>query len=366
MAQILPTGGNALRMDFDIYRIGEANAVATRSAQSLVYEADGFRYAFTGTGLTYDGQGPTGGWLSSFEFSRDGTVLYSQTGLNLNPTVLRTPIGIGDHHLASFLLPGNDTLGGGDQDDWLRDIVGHNYLYGGSGADTLVGGDGNDHIYGHSPNGGADARDFVEGGGGSDYIQGNAGNDVLLGQGGSDRINGGADNDVLQGGDGNDSLNGNRGNDQVQGGDGDDMLRGGQGNDGLSGEDGNDILIGDLGADLLVGGAGSDIFVFGPTSSPFPFDYTFDRVMDFEDGIDHIALGFTPRAVLIGTTPFLSYDALRDTAQRLLDEHPGTGEVATIARGDTLLLFWSGAGGNQIDSMVQIDGRPLLSLDDFV
>ncbi|KQX21597.1 MULTISPECIES: calcium-binding protein [unclassified Sphingomonas] len=374
MTHIFPTGDNALRMDFGIERIGLPTTVVTRTAQTLVYEVDGYRYAFTGTDLTYDGQGrPTGGWLNSFEYSKDGAVLFNKAASSswgLDPVIFATPNGIGDHNLARSLLSGNDHLHGSALDDWLVDISGHNIVEGGAGNDTIVGGDGNDHIYGLSVAGGADGADYVEAGAGSDYIQGNAGNDRILGGDGSDRINGGADDDHLSGDAGNDSINGNRGNDAIEGGAGNDVLRGGQGNDTIDGGDGNDVLMGDVGVDVLYGGAGIDIFVFGPGTSPIGEDV--DQIHSFEDGIDHIMLGFTPQAVLAGTAQTNAatfMEGARAAAQALFDQHAGNCELAVMeGPAATMLIFWSSNNDGLVDSVVQMSysQSAQYGLDDFI
>ncbi len=376
MAHIFAPGDNPLRMDFNIQRILGPNVAITRSAQSLVYEVDGYRYAFTasgpGTGLTYDAQGrPIAGVMTAFEYSKDGVLLYSQAGLAFSADTLASsgsflsPNGIPDRNFLLSLALGNDHFHGSAQDDWIIDIANHNILDGGAGRDTLIAGDGNDHIYGHSANGGPDGADSIQAGGGGDYVQGNAGNDTIFGGAGSDRINGGADDDALYGDAGNDTINGNRGNDGISGDEGNDVLRGGQGNDTIDGGAGNDVLMGDLGADWLFGYTGADLFVFGPTSSPIGLDN--DRIADFEQGIDHISLGFLPQAVLVGTAPPETggfADKMSVTAQALFDQHPGNAEVAVLTDGFITFLFWSGNGGGVVDSVVQIGGP--LGLTDFI
>lgn len=97
--------------------------------------------------------------------------------------------------------------------------------------------------------------------------------DVLKGLGGDDR---------LLGGNGDDWVRGDTGSDLVFGEAGDDLLEGGDGDDVLDGGNGNDRLIGGSGFDLLMGGIGADIFAFDRRDS----DY--DRIVDFEFGIDKI------------------------------------------------------------------------------
>jgi Ca2+-binding RTX toxin-like protein len=85
---------------------------------------------------------------------------------------------------------GNDTIAGGNADD---------YITGGDGADNLYGGTGNDLIFGDQ---------------GADHIEGGTGDDILFG---------GAENDTLKAGDGNDIIIGGTGNDYLQGDGGNDV-----------------------------------------------------------------------------------------------------------------------------------------------
>lgn len=90
----------------------------------------------------------------------------------------------------------------------------------------------------------------------------------------------------------------------LTGGAGNDKLYGLSGNDKLIGNAGNDWLEGGKGNDTLTGGAGADTFVFreyGPRN--------FDKITDFEHGIDKIALDhnvFT-NAGPVGTLPDTAY-----------------------------------------------------------
>lgn len=77
------------------------------------------------------------------------------------------------------------------------------------GNDTLVGGNGNDYLHG---------------GAGNDKLAGDDGADTLFGDSGNDELAGGAGDDHLYGGDGNDVLDGNAGADIAYGGDGEDRL----------------------------------------------------------------------------------------------------------------------------------------------
>ncbi|THH34411.1 hypothetical protein E4Z66_18415 [Aliishimia ponticola] len=158
---------------------------------------------------------------------------------------------------------GDDTLYGASQDDWLDGGQNNDVLYGLAGNDEMYGGSGNDIAYGGSGN------DYIEGGDGADLLRGNRDSDTLLGGAGADDLRGGGGGDDLQGGDGDDYV---------------------------LGEGGSDTLTGGLGDDTLVGGFGSGNLDGARDTFVFEAGGGFDRVKDFEVGIDRIDLsdfGFT-------------------------------------------------------------------------
>ncbi|MEP4197310.1 MAG: M10 family metallopeptidase C-terminal domain-containing protein [Aliishimia sp.] len=180
---------------------------------------------------------------------------------------------------------GDDTLHGGDGNDILKGRDGNNTLNGDAGDDNLRGSDTGDDIL----NGG-DGADILAGLSGADVLNGGAGNDFLYGGRNDDIVIGGAGDDTVRGNLNNDLLSGDNGSDRLFGGGGNDTLDGGAAKDYLLGEAGNDSLDGGTGDDNLTGGTGADVFVFGSTS------YGYDRVLDFEIGVDSIDLtdhGFT-------------------------------------------------------------------------
>ena len=67
----------------------------------------------------------------------------------------------------------------------------------------------------------------------------------------------------------------------------DDVLAGGAGDDVLFGGGGDDILLDGAGADVMTGGAGADIFLM-------TYDNLFDRIADFQVGIDKLDLSAWP------------------------------------------------------------------------
>jgi len=202
----------------------------------------------------------------------------------------------------------NDTLAGGDGDDWVLGKKGLDILRGGAGSDKIDGGEDDDNIdggpgadiidggAGNDTIAGGDGDDTIDGGDGNDLIDGGAGNDDidggdgdtiahggpgndiltgsddgthhLFGDAGDDRLigaeigdtlNGGAGKDVLFGGDGDDALDGGADDDRLDGGGGNDFLRGGAGNDTLLGSGGADTLHGGPGHDLILGSDGNDV-----------------------------------------------------------------------------------------------------------
>lgn len=96
---------------------------------------------------------------------------------------------------------------------------------------------------------------------GDDIIFGGAGADTILGDKGNDFISGGDGNDSVVGDDGADLLSGGDGNDSLFGADGDDRIQGGPGDDVLYGDAGDDTIFGAVGNDKIFGSAGNDRLV---------------------------------------------------------------------------------------------------------
>ncbi len=201
---------------------------------------------------------------------------------------------------------------GSSYDDRIIGDSGANELLGGSGDDVIKGKGGDDTIHGNDGNdriiaGGEE--DQLYGGAGSDTIIGLSGDDLIEGNDGLDWLYGGRDQDLIYAGAGDDKVRGNIGSDVLYGEDGADDIRGGGNNDRAYGGAGNDFLLGGNGRDTLDGGAGNDVLFGGSGSSSgdgaadvFVFDSTangsggFDRIRDFENGLDRIdlsAFGFS-------------------------------------------------------------------------
>lgn len=265
----------------------------------------------------------------------------------------------GQSHLTGS--SGGDTLTGGNEgfafirggagNDLLR--TGNNYfgpnVYGGPGADTMIGqggidvfftGDGADQIDGggnddevyfdeatgrveiwldqpaapgqiridnvesiFAPNHGL----IVHGGARDDWVMGANGVDSMMGGGGADDMLGGMGDDLLMGDDGNDNLHGEGGADTVWGGAGDDGMSGADGRDFLRGEDGDDQLWGgadfddmhgNKGRDTLHGQDGDDWVVGGQGSDLLYADAGIDVV--YGNMGDDTLYGGTDRDILRG------------------------------------------------------------------
>ena len=229
---------------------------------------------------------------------------------------------------------GNDTLNGEGGNDTLSGGAGDDYLDGGTaGLDSLLGDSGNDMIFGQA------GRDILDGGIGLDTLYGGEADDRLAGQSdadtlwgenGNDRLSGGSGNDELRGGDGKDTLTGEGGHDFLEGGSEDDILNGGSG---------NDVLVGGLGADVMTGGIGADTFRF-LSAGELVGDTDWDRISDFQSGVDVIVLFFP--MTFIGSGPFtgtagqLRWDAASLSLSFDLDGN-GVGDATLYVSGNAPL-----------------------------
>jgi Ca2+-binding RTX toxin-like protein len=192
----------------------------------------------------------------------------------------------------------------------------NNSVWGGAGDDYLIGGSGDDKVYGGTGN------DLIDGGPGIDAVDGGDGIDTLFWSGnspfyltvdlqagtitypgdptvdtvtGMENVRGYAGNKQIYGDDGRNIIEGGYGSDVIAGRGGDDLLVGDLGRpdtvgaytfrfaDRIDGGAGNDVLSGDLESDVLTGGSGADTFVIDTY-------YGTDRITDFQDGVDTLAL----------------------------------------------------------------------------
>lgn len=119
------------------------------------------------------------------------------------------------------------------------------------------------------------------------------GRDVFRGSGDLvGQVFGGAGADRLLGNDAGERFLGGAGADLVRGGRGADVLRGGGGNDAIFGGAGRDLIDGGAGDDMLTGGPGPDRYLFRPDQG----DDVVTGFDDGRDLIDLAAFGFTDAA----------------------------------------------------------------------
>jgi Ca2+-binding RTX toxin-like protein len=152
-----------------------------------------------------------------------------------------------------------------------------------------------------------------------------------------------------------DTLLGTAANDRLIAGDNAAVLIGAGGNDVLLGGVHNDTLAGGGGVDTLTGGGGSDVFQL--TEAPVPGN--FDRIVDFQSGLDQIML----------SAP--GYDALGGdlTADEFfVGARAYTPDQNVIYNAATGQLFWDvdGVGGAAQVLIAVFVGTPALDITDFV
>jgi Ca2+-binding RTX toxin-like protein len=214
---------------------------------------------------------------------------------------------------------GNDELFGDDRvlfgvgpggADVISGLEGHHTIEGGPGRDEIRGGPGNDLIYGYVRISG----EWVKASDTGDDLFGGEGADVLLGSDGNDTLNGGTGVDAIYGAGGSDTFHVDNPKDAIfsdapqnqivestaanfklptgfnilylvgrydedndvtrheeiggEGNSGNNLLFGNRAANVLIGNGGNDSMFGDLGDDFLLGGDGDDsLFAFGGTNT---------------------------------------------------------------------------------------------------
>ena len=191
------------------------------------------------------------------------------------------------------VVPGDDSLTGGEGDDTILGGGGNDTIDGGDGADSVDGGSGDDVIDTSKDSGvplpdrgfpgytgtdpdipfipadadPSDDMDTVLGGAGNDTISTGDDADLIDGGTGMDVIDGGIDDDTIDGGADADVITGSEGSDSILGGSGDDTIFGGLNPafpDGLNiTDDGSDGRPADPdptnGMDTIYGGSGNDL-----------------------------------------------------------------------------------------------------------
>jgi Ca2+-binding RTX toxin-like protein len=164
-------------------------------------------------------------------------------------------------------------------------------------TEAFFGNDGNDNVHAAS-----DLDGVIEsGGGGNDYLYGGSGDDTIIGGEGADRLSGGSGNDTLIGGDGADRLFGGNGDDLIYADENDDFteITGGDGFDVLVIDDSADkthvfttvLNLIDLGFEAAVGGDGNDVFKVNTTEDTFLYGAGGNDTLTTGSGDDLIAGG---------------------------------------------------------------------------
>jgi Ca2+-binding RTX toxin-like protein len=123
-------------------------------------------------------------------------------------------------HIEINALGGDDFVNGRGQGGAGLHFLGPLTIYGGDGADELVGSTDPDGLYGEGGNDTINAQngaDVVEGGAGNDFLTASEGNDTVIGGPGADSLSGGYGDDILDADDGeaDTSFNGGPGTDTL-------------------------------------------------------------------------------------------------------------------------------------------------------
>ena len=289
--------------------------------------------------------------------AESGTDYLTETGKDISSVEISTEMAMASRAANVIIGTGaSETLEGTNWVDSIHGNGGNDVIYGHGGADSLHGGIGDDEIHGGGDNDhiyGGDGSDVLYGGWGDDWISGGIGRDYIFGGDGSDVLRGEEDNDAfLVANDyGFDSFYGGSGIDEIfvfdpgavyssyvinianldsieaiwgsdrglhtkivvesimdfsnvhlmniseiAGTSANNIIAGSQARDVIKGNGGDDVLQGGGGDDDLYGGAGSDRFIYTK-------DNAFNKIMDFQDGIDKIDARYdTYTSIGLGTT----------------------------------------------------------------
>jgi Ca2+-binding RTX toxin-like protein len=177
-------------------------------------------------------------------------------------------------------------------------------------------------------------NDRIFGGDGADYLIGEAGDDLLFGGAGNDSLYGNKGNDLLDGGSGDDYLTDDEGDSRMFGGDGNDHLNAyGSGQSLLDGGAGNDYLYAGDGSHTLLGGEGDDNLLYsGGTAQEWHV------TLDGGGGDDLIQIFFSGNAKVRasggqGADRFeISVKPSNDVALTILDFNAQQGDTIDLIR----------------------------------
>ena len=280
---------------------------------------------------------------------------------------------------------GDDSLFGGTGNDTLRADAGNDTLIGGMGLDSMLGGTGADmFVFLGLDESTTTQRDII-----SDFVKGedkidlsaitsisgfgaltialSAGN-TLVSYGSSFSIK--LTGDFTQGANtltaddfvfGTSTITGTAGNDSLTGTAAAETLLGLAGNDTLDGGAGNDTLDGGSGKDMLTGGTGADVFKFSSLTDSYHTGSNYDRITDFQVGVDKIdltGLGFTA-LVTGGSTQTgelrLTYSSTSDRTYVRSDQvdfefYFDGDKTGTVTNAD--FIFEGGSGGGGADDTI--------------
>lgn len=120
------------------------------------------------------------------------------------------------------------------------------------------------------------------------------------------------------------------------GGSGKDVIVGNNADNFIDGGDGNDVIYGAAGQDILKGGKGLDIFVYTKTSDSTP--ELFDKIIDFETGVDKINFSFFNQ--IAGNPGFIRFvDKLTGVAGQVVlsyDAQSNTSDIVLNVNNDAI------------------------------
>ncbi|MEQ1525411.1 MAG: hypothetical protein ABL911_01520 [Gallionella sp.] len=269
----------------------------------------------------------TGGLGNDFYFTGEGDTVVEFAGEGID-TVQTTAVNYTlDANVENLYIGVNGT--GNELGNTLIGGKGNNVINGGLGADTMIGKGGNDVYYVD------DTGDVV--------IESNAalvGDTDIVFSSISYALGANVEQLALTG---SENINGT-GNE----------LR-----NNLFGNSGDNILAGGQDIDRLTGGAGADTFVFDT-----PLDGTYDQILDFVHGTDHIQLSLLAFSGLgavgeLSASVFASGAGMREAAT--IDQH-----IIYNTTGGGLFYDVDGAGGASSVFFASLTGLPPISLADFM
>lgn len=153
-----------------------------------------------------------------------------------------------------------------------------------AGARTIVGTAGPDRLVGNSPGG-----DLLFGGGGADTLIGGPGPDIIYGVRSGNTIDGGEGNNYIEGGTGDDNVTAGNGNNTVYTGSGHDTITLGDGNNYVDpGGAPDEVRIGNGNNVVNMGGGGTDLKI-GNGNNTVYYTQGADKI-ELGSGVNHVYL----------------------------------------------------------------------------